>query len=185
MSRILLIYSSKHGQTFAITQRIAQRLRADDHDVEVHDASMGVFALPVPNAFDLVVLGSSVYFGKHARNIEAYVRTHRAQLGRRRSAFFSVSMSAGQAGAGADPNGYLADTLGRLGWKPDAKIAFAGALRYPEYNWITRLVMKAIARRAGHPTDTSRVHVFTDNAIVDAFAVQLGRLVVVPPVIRA
>lgn len=186
MSRILVLYASHHGQTLTIARRIAQRLRADDHDVQVIDASLGLHALPLPYGYDLVVLGSSVQFGKHVRSIEAYIRAHRAQLSLLQTAFFSVSMSAGQANADADPNGYLAQTFARLAWRPDLQIAIAGALRYPRYNWVLRHVMKAIARRAGHPTDITREHVLTDDAVVDAFAAKLcARLEHAPVVARA
>ncbi len=47
---------------------------------------------------------------------------------------------------------------------------FAGALRYSEYGWMMKRVMKSIARREGNDTDTSRDHEYTDWPAVDRFA---------------
>ena len=51
----------------------------------------------------------------------------------------------------------------------DAILPVAGALAYSQYNFLVKLVMKGIARRAGAPTDTSRDYEFTDWPAVDAF----------------
>ena len=56
------------------------------------------------------------------------------------------------------------------GWTPGRAITCAGALQYREYDFATRLVIRLMMRKGGHPTDTSRDHDFTDWAAVERFA---------------
>jgi menaquinone-dependent protoporphyrinogen oxidase len=171
--KILLLYASHFGQTHAIADAIAAQLRSRDHEVELFDATADP---PSPEGYDLVVLGSRIELGRHAGDIRNYMRTHLDALARRPTAFFSVSMAAAKSGASADPDGYLATLFEDVGWEPTKCIAFAGGLPYRKYNWFLRFVMKRISRSAGHTTDTSRDHVFTDWSKVRAFADEIAAL---------
>jgi len=44
------------------------------------------------------------------------------------------------------------------------------ALQYREYDFVTRLVMRVLMRRAGHTTDVWRDHEYTDWDAVERFA---------------
>ena len=171
--RVLIIYASNHGQTRVITDVIARELRARGFEVNSRSALDGS-KLPPPGDFDLVVFGSRIQFGHHASPIIAYLHEYAATLRTMPTAFFSVSMAA--ANGGADPNGYLDATFTSLGWRPTATVAFAGALPYRQYNWVLRFVMKQIAKSAGHATDTTRDHSFTDWNGVRGFAAELATL---------
>jgi menaquinone-dependent protoporphyrinogen oxidase len=116
------------------------------------------------------MLGSRIEFGQHAKQIAQYVRRHRDDLRRIPTAFFSVSMSAAGKDPASDPNRYLATTFADLAWTPTVSTALGGALQYRRYNWILRAVLKAISKRGGHSTDTSKNHVYTDFASVSDFA---------------
>jgi len=188
VSRVLIVYASAHGQTRAIADAIADRLRQRDHVVELGDAAAGMWGLPPPDDYDAVVLGSRVQLGRHAPAIAEYVRLHRSALFDVATAFFSVSMSAAQRGKGTDPNGYIRRFFEDNAWHPMRWVAFAGALRYRRYGRVLRLVMKLIARAGGHSTDTSRDHDYTDWAAVSDFADAIdGDLTVTPrvPVVDA
>jgi menaquinone-dependent protoporphyrinogen oxidase len=167
MPRALIVYASSHGQTREVAYRIATRLHQHAFTVVVADTGEPVH-LPSPAGFDLVIVGSRIQFGRHSSSVIAYLHQYREQLERSACAFFSVSMAA--ANGGEDPNGYLAAMFERIGWRPPVTGAIAGALKYRRYNFILRYVMKRIALAAGHSTDTSRDHVFTDWSRVDAFA---------------
>ena len=187
MSRLLVAYASTHGQTRAIAEAIAGRLRAAGHAVDLADVEAG--RPPPPDGYDAVVLGSRVKFGAHARALTRYVAAHRAALGSRPAAFFSVSMSAAQANAGPDPHDYMAKLFAQVGWRPTRAVAFGGALAYRRYNWLLRAFMKRLSRAGGHSTDTSRDHVYTDWAAVerfaDGFAADLGQRPAAPASISA
>jgi menaquinone-dependent protoporphyrinogen oxidase len=172
MSSALIAYASNHGHTFAIADALARELRSLGLEVTTRNALDG--DLPRPDGFDVVVLGSRIELGRHASAIVGYLQQYGAVLRTMPTAFFSVSMSA--SNGGADPNGYLDSTFARLGWRPTVTAAIAGGLPYRQYNWLLRFVMKQIAKRAGHTTDTSRDHVFTDWNQVHGLATDIATL---------
>ena len=176
MSRVLILYASHFGQTRKIAYRLADRLRDGHHEVDVVNIRDGVRALPPPEDYDVVVLGSRVELGRHASDLIAWMRAHLDALREMPTAVFSVSAAAARSGAGADPSGYLETLFEELSWHPSCAVALAGALPDRKYGLILRLVMKRIARSAGHTTDTSRNHELTSWPAVDRFADQVGRL---------
>src|SRR5438067_2060670 len=111
MSRVLILYASHYGQTRAIAEHIAQRLRLRDHDVDLVDAGATADRLPPPEDYDVVVLGSRVELGRHGSDVLEYIRAHRDELAKMPTAFFSVSMSASRMNAGDDPSGYMMSTF--------------------------------------------------------------------------
>lgn len=163
MARILVLFASSYGHTRDIAWTIERHLRRRGHAVDLVDVRQ---TAPSPGEYDLVVIGSRVELGRHARGIHRYVRRHREALDATPSAFFSVSMSA----AGPKPDSYLDAFIAETGWHPGRSISFAGALPYTQYNPILRFVMKRISRQAGHTTDTSRDHDFTDWGAVRSFS---------------
>lgn len=171
MSRILIVYASSFGQTHAIADAIASRLRERGHTVEEADAGAAAPLAP-PSDYDAIVIGSRIQYGKHAAAIVDYVRRHKGELANRPTSFFSVSMAA--ANGGADPNGYLERFTADAGWRAARAVAFAGGLPYRQYGRILRFVMKQISKRAGHTTDTSKDHVFTDWLAVARFADEIA-----------
>jgi menaquinone-dependent protoporphyrinogen oxidase len=169
MSKVLILYATNYGQTRTIAMKIAERFHDRGVQTDILDAKY-TDQLPAPDGYDAIVIGSRVELGKHASTIVAYLREHRQAIERMPTAFFSVSMAASTPSAGPDPNGYMTTMFEDLGWKPTIFAAVAGALPYRRYNWFLRFIMKRISKSAGHETDTTRNHVFTDWAAVDAFA---------------
>jgi menaquinone-dependent protoporphyrinogen oxidase len=166
--RILIIFASGHGQTRKIAEAIAARLRERGAEVDVYDVNSK--AVPPPDDYDVVGLGSSVHHGKHAAAIHRYIDRHLSSVLARQNFFFSVSMTASDKAYLKDPGSYISDTILATAWRPDLTAAFAGALPYRKYNPILRVLMKLRSSRHGNPIDTSRDHVFTDWGQVEAFA---------------
>jgi len=173
MKRVLIIYASSHGQTLAITNVLVRELRSLGFEVTARSA-LGRNRLPPPDDFDAIVLGSRVQFGRHAPAIVGYLHQYGGVLRTMPTAFFSVSMAA--TNGSTDPNGYLDATLAPLGWRPNVAAAIAGGLPYRQYNWALRFVMKQISKNAGHTTDTSRDHVFTNWDQVRVLATDIATL---------
>jgi menaquinone-dependent protoporphyrinogen oxidase len=99
------------------------------------------------------------------------VRSHRAALEARPSAFFSVSLSGG--GPGAKPEAarrYLEVFLRQTGWHPQQTATFAGALPFSRYGAFKRLLMVVFVGLGGGDTDTSRDYEYTDWDAVERFA---------------
>ncbi len=170
MSRVLILYATTEGHTAKIVQRIAQRLQTLRHTVETHRAD----AIPAdldPRAYDGVIVGSSIHYGRHPGFLRALVRRFRSALTARPSAFFSVSLSAG--GPGAKPEAaqrYLETFLRQVDWRPPQTATFAGALQYSKYGVFKRLLMRMIVGIAGGDTSPTRDYEYTDWNAVDRFA---------------
>lgn len=158
MARILVLHASVEGQTARIAARLAEDLRGKGHAVTLAGLRDGAD----PAAYDAVVIGASVHYGRYAVAVRRFVRRHASALQTRCGAFFSVSLSGNER--------YAADFLRQVGWRPALAGSFVGALRYSRYGWFKRRLVQAFARLGGHSTDASRDHDYTDWAAVSRFA---------------
>lgn len=170
MAHVLVLYGTTEGHTAKIATHIAERGRAQGHTVDLlHGAEL-------PNDFALgryagVLIGASVHETRHQRYIREFVRANRDELATKRSAFFSVSLSAAgdaesQRGAQACMEAFFAETS----FRPDQVTTVAGALRYTQYSWWKRALLKQISKHKGGDTDTSQDYEYTDWNAVDRFA---------------
>ncbi len=178
MRRILLAYASSHGQTRKIAEAIAAELRDRGNLVELTSVFAG--PPPSPHEYDAVVLGSRIQNGRHAEPMIAYIKQWRSALRDLPSYFFSVSASAANQ-TKLDPHDYLERLFTQTRWRPREAVAIGGALAYRQYGIMLRFVMKLLARRAGHPTDTSRDHELTDWSKVKRFAQGIAADLARPP----
>jgi menaquinone-dependent protoporphyrinogen oxidase len=187
MLPVLVLYATREGQSRRIASHVAARLRRKQLTAQILNAA------ELPQSFSLerysgALLVAPVHVGRHAREMRSFVRAQRAALDRMPLRLLSVSLS--QAGVedaqasdaqrekAARDVQYLIDVLCKDTGLPASKIApVAGALAYTQYSFFKRLVMRRIAKQAGGSTDTSRDHVYTDfarlDALVDEFAEQL------------
>lgn len=170
---ILIVYGSRYGQTAKIASYMRDLLIADG-------AVPTVVSVDGPRSiamegFDGVIVGSPIFYGRHLRSVERFVRQNHHALNAATSAFFSVSGSA----AGRDEAELTAarkrlnEFLNRTGWQPSHADILGGAIAYTKYNPLLRWVMKRISQKKGGPTDTSRDHEVTDwlqvRQFVDTF----------------
>lgn len=169
MPSVLVIYASTHGHTAKIAARIGDALRAEGIRVELCRVSTAA-ELDV-RGYDGVVVGASIHAGHHQREVVDWVKRHRAGLGGVPSAFFSVCLSAAEDSdeSRQATRKYVQDFTGETGWSPTRTTSFAGALQYREYDFATRLLMRLLMRRGGHPTDASQDYDFTDWPAVERF----------------
>ena len=176
---IPVFYATTEGQTRRIAERLVAAFRERGFssraiDVASSDADW-VEWLRVRAA----VVGASLHVHRHQRSAEAFVREHAADLNAHPSAFFSVSLAAvSPTAAERDEAAELASKLPLgVGWHADEVACIGGALAYTRYGFITRFIMKWIARRRGAPTDTSRDYEFTNWDDVAHFADRVVRMV--------
>lgn len=175
MAHVLVIYSTTHGHTGKIADEIASGLRA---------AGARADSIPVEDVTeadlersDAVVVGASVHGGKHQQRMIDWAREHAEWLNGRPSMFFSVSLSAAEDTEDSQRAVayYLRDFAAETGWDhPTIARSFAGALQYREYDPFTRLVMRLMMRRGGHPTDASHDFEYTDWEAVKASAAEFA-----------
>jgi menaquinone-dependent protoporphyrinogen oxidase len=177
MTRVLVLYASTHGHTAKIAARIAEAIGPAAELRSVDDA-----AQLAPWEYDAVVVGASIHAGRHQREVLDWVRARSGTLNSMPSAFFSVCLTAADdtEEARATSQRYIDELLEATAWSPRLARTFAGALQYREYDLFTRLLIKLMMKRGGHPTDTSRDHDFTDWEAVDAFGLTCAELVGAP-----
>jgi len=174
MANLLILYATMEGQTGRIAERISERLRAAGHRVTALRAREEQ-PLPELAAFDTVIVGASVHYGHHPAYFARALRRQRQALQARPSVFFSVSLSADGPGANRPAAArYVRKYLRRIGWQPRATAAFGGALRYSEYAWWKRELVRLFVRVAGGDTDISRDYEYTDWEAVAKFADAVG-----------
>ena len=168
MPRILILYSTTDGHTIKISNRLRQVLEAQGNRVAVLSIAdhRGVDLL----AFDKIVIGASIRYGKHNKQVFDFIDKNLAILENRPSAFFSVNIVARKKGKDCPAgNPYLQKFLRRTPWHPKALAVFAGKLDYPSYSLLDRLMIQLIMLITKGPTDSSTVIEFTDWKKVEDF----------------
>ena len=73
------------------------------------------------------------------------------------SAFFSVCLAVASdiPEEHKEAENITVELLKQTGWKPLMTKQIAGALKYTQYDFFKRLIMKMIAKKEGRTTDTS------------------------------
>jgi menaquinone-dependent protoporphyrinogen oxidase len=174
MSTILAVYGTAYGHTERVVGEVVRILEENGHAVTTMkgDRLPRDFSL---RGFDAVLVASSVLLGRHQRYIRQFVRRYTAELNALPTALISVSGSA--ARNPAEARGYVDRLVKETGWRPGQVELVGGVLAYTRYGIVTRWVIRAIARRNGGPTDTSRDHEFTDWPAVLRFAREFAGMV--------
>jgi menaquinone-dependent protoporphyrinogen oxidase len=85
MTRVQVVYASRHGGTAGIAQRIVDVLRTSGVDAVLADAARS----PDPAGFDAYVVGSGVYMGSWLKDGTAWLERNAAMLATRPVWLFS------------------------------------------------------------------------------------------------
>ena len=168
--RVVVIHSSRDGQTEKIARRIAATLASQGLVADTVPADTPSIGADLAEC-DGVIVGAGIRYGSHTGTIERLVREQFAQIVQRPNAFYSVSLSGGGPGAKpAEAARYIEKFSEHTHWHPHFTASFGGALLYTRYNFFIRFLMKMIVGHAGGETDTSRDYEYTDWAAVERFA---------------
>jgi menaquinone-dependent protoporphyrinogen oxidase len=162
--RVLIVYGTALGQTRKIANFLAERFRDQSHVVDVLDLGRKA-AGHDPADFDATIVASPIRMGSYNSAVIRFARNNRAALLAKPSALISVSLAAVNANralAESELRKRLATFVEKTGWTPAHVYQVAGSLPYTRYNFITRWVMRRIARDQGYDTDTTRDYEYTD-----------------------
>lgn len=166
---ILVGYATVEGQSRKIAGSIAAEIEAGGDRALLFDIGLGgEYALGRPEA---AILCAPVHAARYPASFVAFVRQEAQWLNSVPSAFVSVTLlirselEEEQQEARHFPDGLLAET----GWAPGMVHHAAGALRYSEYDFFRRWMMKRMAAYENAPTDISQDHEFTDWAALGRF----------------
>jgi menaquinone-dependent protoporphyrinogen oxidase len=168
--RILIVYGSTEGHTRDLCHFAARALREAGHEATVEPAGEDA-SEPDPGPYDALILAASLHVGRYQAPLIAYAQAQCAALNTKPSAFLSVSLSA----AGHNPDDWegLDACLARFEedsqWSPKVVHQAAGAIRYSQYDFFKRLVIKFIALQHGQRTVTSQDYDLTDYEALERF----------------
>lgn len=175
MSRILILYSTTDGQTEKICRVLQRVIEGEGHQVTLRSIidSSGLD----PGAFDKIVIGASIRYGKHSPLVTTFINRNKALFDSKPNAFFSVNVVARKPEKSRpEANPYLQKFLKRISWQPKELAVFAGKIDYPSYGFLDRLMIRLIMWMTNGPTDPKSVVEFTDWQQVEAFGRLIGRM---------
>lgn len=168
MSGILILYSTVDGQTLRICERMKAVIESLGNRVTLASIDEHV---PDLTAFDKIVIGASIRYGKHRQSVFDFVEANRSTLDSTPGAFFSVNIVARKAEKNRpETNPYVRKFLTQTSWRPTQLGVFAGRLDYPRYRVFDRQVIRLIMWITKGPTDPATVVEYTDWDAVEAFA---------------
>jgi len=163
VNSVLIAYGTTEGQTRKIAEFIANAVRAQGISAETVDTATDAAAKVQPVHVAAIVCGS-LHQQQYQSSLRHFLRHNRAWLAGIPTAFASVSMTAvlNDAQSRAELEQIAKKFYGETGWTPRFTLHVAGALRYTQYDFFKRLVMKLIAKHYGGDTDTLHDHEYTD-----------------------
>ena len=176
MKRVLILYASQEGQTEKIAEALQEIFKEEGFWVALAPFKQA----PTLEVFDAIVIGASIHVGQYPQALIQYVKSHAHVLNSMKSAFFSVCLSAADDDVTKKQTAetYIRDFLSTSGWKPELTSSFAGALKYQDYGFFKRQLMKRVAKDLS--TDTSQNHEYTDWPQVQNFALKFADILKEP-----
>ena len=178
MSKLLILYGTNNGQARKVAERIAGVVRERGHKVQMVQGNKAADGFSL-DGFDAAIVGTSIYMDQHQISVRKLVKAHSDAFARIPTAYFCVCLTARDSTdqARAQVEKYLNEFTSYTGLEPVKSAAFAGALKYPDYNFVKRFSAKLLARKMGLDTDTKKYFEYTDWAEVTKFADEFEDLV--------
>lgn len=169
MASTLLLYSTTDGHTIKICERILATLEAESSEVTLKLISeVSTNSL---NSFDKIVIGASIRYGKHQKEVYNFVRDNKTLLESKPSAFFTVNLVARKPNKNTpETNPYIQKFLQQTNWKPTLCGVFAGKVHYQKYSFLNRLMIRFIMYVTKGPTNPDAEIEFTNWEAVEDFA---------------
>jgi menaquinone-dependent protoporphyrinogen oxidase len=167
MEKILLLYSTVDGYTKKIATKIQSVLKEQHQELTLWPIDEAINL----EAYDKIIIGASIRYGKHHKNVYTFIQEHQKLLEAKPNAFFSVNIVARKPGKNQPHNNpYLIKFLKQIAWQPKNLAVFAGKLDYQHYGIFDRQMIRFIMWMTKGPTDPSSVIEFTDWSEVERFA---------------
>ena len=164
-SKLLILYSSIDGHTKNICEYMADKLNKSK---EISIFSMEDSGKCNLSEFSEIVIGASVRYGYHRKNVYEFIKTNKQELEAKKTAFFSLNLTARKPEKSSpETNPYIIKFLKKVNWEPNLKGVFAGRLDYPSLDCANKLAILFIMVITSGPKDISQVYELTDWGKVD------------------
>lgn len=170
MTTVVIAYATTEGHTRTIARAVADHLTRRRIETRLIDCAEHP-APEVLDGADAVILTGSVHMARFQASLLRFITRNRARLEALPTAFICVSLAAQSEDDGGEDElaRYRDSLIQATHWTPGRYHDAAGALKYAEYDFFKRWIMRRIAREQGLPT-TGGDHVFTDWAALTRFA---------------
>ena len=164
-SKLLILYSTVDGHTKNICEYMSEKLTKEK---QISIASIEESAQYNLSDFNEIVLGASVRYGYHRKNVYEFIKTNKETLDTKKTAFFSLNLTARKPEKNTpETNPYIIKFLKKVEWEPTKKGVFAGRLDYPSLDCANKLAILFIMVITNGPKDISQVYELTDWEKVD------------------
>lgn len=174
--KFFIAYATVEGQTRKIAERFASILEALGHQPLIASATeMSEYTLERP---DGVILCAPIHAGRYPGYFTDFVRREADWLNATPSALVSVTLSIASEDLKErkEAKRFAVALAAETGWTPKAVHHAKGALRYTEYDFFKRWMLKRIAAAHHAPTDTRNDYELTDWVALESFAVEFVEL---------
>ena len=164
-SKLLILYSTVDGHTKDICNYIYKKLkrRKKVSIISVEDSTNYDLS-----DFEEIVIGASVRYGYHRKNVYKFIQQNIEKLEKVKTAFFSLNLTARKPEKSTpETNPYVIKFLKKVKWEPTIKEVFAGRLDYPSLDTLNKLAILFIMFITNGPKDTSKTYELTDWKKVD------------------
>ena len=174
MSDSLIIYSSTDGHTKSICKKIVNSFSNQDFVKIISLSEVEKIDL---SKFNKIVIGASIRYGKHSKELYKFIELNRDILNKKKSIFFSVNVVARKPEKSTpNANPYIKKFLKISQWQPKKIGVFAGKVDYPNYRFFDKYAIKLIMYLTNGPTDTSLSYEFTNWQKVKEFSQEIDSL---------
>jgi menaquinone-dependent protoporphyrinogen oxidase len=175
MAKVLLLYSTTDGHTVEICKRLKSVVEAEGGEVAM--ANLANQPKLSGFAFDTVVIGASIRYGKHQKTVYEFIANNRETLEAHANALFSVNVVARKPEKNTpETNPYLQKFLQQIDWVPQNLGVFAGKIVYPALGPVDRTMIRFIMWMTKGPTDPTGTYEFTDWGKVEEFGRKIASL---------
>jgi len=159
--KVLLLYSTRDGHALQIAKTIAAIFdaKAQEYDLVNLDVPLSV----QPSQYEAVLVIAAIRYGYFRPSVLAFARTYYNLLNNKPTGFLGVCLTARKPKKRLPQyNAYLRKFLSKTQWRPLLCEGIAGALRYPQYRWWDRQLIRLIMLMTGGETNTKAEIVYTD-----------------------
>ncbi len=175
MAKVLILYSTTDGHTVEICRRLQLVIESSGDTTQIVDLKSEPDLESL--AFDKIVIGASIRYGKHQRTVYDFIEANRATLEKYPNALFSVNVVARKPEKNTpETNPYLQKFLRQIDWQPQNLGVFAGKIVYPDLGAFDRTMIRFIMWMTKGPTDPTGTYEFTDWDKVEEFGRLIARL---------
>jgi menaquinone-dependent protoporphyrinogen oxidase len=174
MKKVIIIYATTDGHTREISSRLKAII---EHNNKVEIIPIEDVSKLDLTAFDILVVGASIRYGRHSPKVYEFIDQNLAVLDNKPNAFFTVNVVARKPEKNRpDTNPYLNKFLAQIAWKPRKLAVFAGKIDYQKYKVWDRLMIRMIMWITKGPTDPKTIIEFTDWREVEAFGKEISEM---------